>query len=271
MRYNLRMIRLSLFLTLLLFLPLHASAAGMVYAQSQTTEVLGTTMGAALDTSISSTKSVLTTTNLISLGTALNALSTLTSPPNTINGTSYTEVYSFGRRVFADASYLKMQNGGLLVGLAPTEIRVPAVMYPVGPMILRIDGGARFQANLTLNNATEISIPLQYSAPGVQLSAVASAAGFVEGYSQLVVLRGGVGGQIDLLDSKMSIATRFQIDGSDPVVLVSAIASFLNGRIYAFVDVFGIFEFGWKRLIDKELYQRNGYCFAYGAMQCPGL
>jgi hypothetical protein len=257
-------------LSVLLAAPSSLEASDTVYEAGKNVEVLGTTMGAKVNTSTTATNQVASTVSLNSLGTAIQALFALTNPPNTIDGTTYTEVYSFGKRVFSGASYSTSNGGQISVGLAPTQVRVPFVMYPIGPVTLEVDGGARFQANLSMNNMTNISIPIQYSEPGLQLSAAAGAAGFVEGYAKLFVVRGGAGGQLDLVDAHLDVNTKYNIEENKVSVTVAGIAEFLKGRIYAFVDIWGIFSWGWKRLIDKDLYNWNGYCFATENMACPG-
>lgn len=257
-------------LSFLLALPSPLEASDTVYEEGKSIEVLGSEMGGKVQTSTTATNQVASTVTLTSLGTVMQALFSLTNPPNTINGTTYTEVYSFGKRVFSGASYSTNNNGQISVGLAPTQVRVPFVAYPIGPVMLEVDGGARFQANLSMNNMTNISIPIQYSEPGVQLSAKAGAAGFVEGYAKLFVVRGGVGGQLDLVDAQLDVNTKYNIEENKVSVTVAGIAQFLKGRIYAFADFLGLFSWGWKRLIDKDLYNWNGYCFATENMQCPG-
>lgn len=251
-------------------LPLQVAEAGTVYSQGKATTVLGSTLGADLEAGTNATKQVTTSFKLTNLSVSLQALFAILSPPNTIGGTTYTEVYSFGKRVFSDSSYVFSNGSNLAVGLAPTQIRVPFVVYPVGPVLLKVDGGARFQANLALNNITNISIPIKYSEPGFQLQAVAAGAGFIEAYASFFFLRAGAGGQLDLVDARVDVNTRIALEeGAEPLVQVSAIAEFLKGRLYAFVDVFGIFAWGWKRLVDYELYHWNGFCFATGYLQCP--
>lgn len=259
----------NLGLSFTLALPVAGYANGTVYEAEKKVKVLGTEMGAKVEAGTTATNQAESAVKLTSLGTVLDALFALTNPPNTIDGVTYTEVYSFGKRVFADSRYLHVNGTQLSVGLAPTQVRVPFVMYPIGPATLQIDGGARFQANLSLNNMTNISFPIEYSEPGLQLSAVAGAAGFVEGYVKLFMLRGGAGGQIDLVDARLDVNTKFNIEEKKTLVTVTAIAEFLKGRIYAFVDIFGIFGWGWKRIIDKDLYSWHGYCFATEDLQCP--
>lgn len=257
-------------LSVLLAAPSPLEASDTVYEAGKSVEVLGTEMGGKVQTTTTATNQVASAVTLTSLGTVMQALFSLTNPPNTINGTTYTEVYSFGKRVFSGASYSTTNNGQISVGLAPTQVRVPFVAYPIGPVMLEVDGGARFQANLTMNNMTNISIPIQYSEPGLQLSAKAGAAGFVEGYAKLFVVRGGVGGQLDLVDAQLDVNTKYNLEENKVSVTVAGIAQFLKGRIYAFADILGIFSWGWKRLIDHDLYNWNGYCYATENMQCPG-
>jgi hypothetical protein len=248
-----------------------AEAASGNFSHSKGTQVLGRELSAGLEAgNPADTKNAQTKAKVTILGVALQALSALVSPPNTIGGTTYTEVYSFGKRVFTEST-VSEENGILKyhVGLSPTEIRVPAVVYPVGPVLLQIDGGARFQANVTIQNSTEISIPIQYSNFAAQISAIAAAAGFIEGYAKFFVLRAGVGGQLDLIDARADVNVRYTMGEPKPLVLVSAMAEFLKGRIYAFVDIFGLFKFGWRRLLDHDFYKWNGYCFATDNLTCP--
>lgn len=269
---NNRRFRVAGILALSLFFafPSSLEASGTVYQASKSTKVLGTEMGAEINASTTATNQVASTLSVTTLGAAVQALFALTNPPNTINGTTYTEVYSFGKRVFSGASYHTTNGGQVSLGLAPTQVRVPVVFYPVGPVTVEVDGGARFQANLTMNNMTNISIPIQYSEPGLQLSAVAGAAGFVEGYAKLLFVRGGVGGQLDLVDARLDINSKYNIEENKVSVTVVGIAEFLKGRIYAFADIFGLFSWGWRRLVDVDLYNWNGYCFATENMKCAG-
>ena len=212
----------------------------------------------------------LVTAGITILGLALQALEAIESPPDTINGVTYNEVYSFGLRVFSDSFSLTTASGGLgfNAGLAPTEIRVPIVVYPIGPVTLEIDGGARFQADVTGQAVPNPAIPVQDSAIGAELSAQADVAGFIEGYASFLVVRAGVGGQVDLVDGSADVNARFMFDGTPPYVGVDAWVDFLAGDFYAFVDLLDIFTLSFKRLVDYTLYSWNGYCFETQADLC---
>jgi hypothetical protein len=200
---------------------------------------------------------------------AFQALTASVQPANTIGGTTYAEVYSFGKRVFSQ-SVSAEQNGMLRfrAGISPTEMRIPAFMYAVGPMLLQIDAGARFQANVQAQITPEIAFPLEFANFSVNLQAVANAAAFIEGYAKLLIIRAGVGGQLDLIDAHGEVDARFT-PGEKPLVLISAMVQFLKGRLYAFFDLFWLSASGWKRLWDYDLYNWNGYCFATSNLTCP--
>lgn len=256
----------SLLLLALPFAPLEAAVA---YQAGKAVGVMGSTIGADVSAGTNATQDTVTAVGVNSLGRVFEALYAITNPPNTINGVTYTEVFSFGKRVFADSKYVSSEGGVLRVGLAPTQVRVPVVMYPVGPVVLEVDGGVRFQANLALENSTTISIPIQYSEPGMRLSAVAAGAGFVEGYASILVLRAGVGGQVDLVDARLDVNSRYLVDTKQTTVDVSGIAEFLKGRFYAFLDLMGILGFQNTRIIDENIYDWKGYCTATGNRKCP--
>lgn len=205
------------------------------------------------------------------LDASFKALNAYMSEPNTINGTTYTEVYSFGKRIFSQSFYFK-PNGttGFSAGLTPTQVRVPVVTYPVGPATLELDGGARFQADVTGQNMSTIGgNDSSLNSLGIDLQAKVAAAGFVEGYAKLLVVRAGVGGQIDLIDARGMVTARYTFDGNPPLVTAGGIAEFFKGRVYAFLDLFSIGDWGWKRLLDHSIYEWHALCFAAGTYSCP--
>jgi hypothetical protein len=252
-----------------------ASPSPALFQQSSSSTAIGHALGGSFQSGLSpnvataSSQQVITTLELDILGAALQALSALTQPPNTINGTTYTEFYSFGKRVFSQDGYVSSSGDNqITVGLAPAEIRVPLVIYPIGPVVLEIDGGARFQANLQVQSLIDIGIPISLSQLGIQLQAVADGAGFIEGYVSFLVIRAGVGGQVNLVDANANVNAEFSFNGIPPYALVTAMVDFLSGQFYAFVDYFSIWKFGWYRLLNYNLYSWKGFCFATGGASC---
>lgn len=258
--------------TLLLELPGFAASSnnGDMFEGHEGTEVLGKEVSGTFAAGVpEEAKVVKTQAKLTILGVAMQALMASIKPVNTIGGKTYTEVYSFGKRVFSKSTTI--EQSGLLkfrAGISPTEVRIPVFAHPVGPLLLQIDGGARFEANVTIQNSTEIAFPLEFANFAVDLQAIAAAAGFIEGYAKLFIVRAGVGGQIDLIDAHASVNARFT-PSTKPLVLISAMVEFLKGRLYAFADVFWLSQMGWKRLWDYDLYNWNGYCFATDIQACP--
>lgn len=241
-----------------------------VFDQSQQVNVLGSTMGAEFATGTPNSSQVTSTATLEVLGKRMQAMQASVNVPDTIDGTTYAEFYSFGLRVFSENFYF--QHQGLTeakVGLAPMEIRVPLIAYPVGPLILEISAGGRFQADLDGKLQPTFMNPIAQSIVGVNLNASANGAGFIEGDASLIAVRGGVGGQLGLLDAQADVNTNFFFDGRSPLVDLGAMVDFLNGKLFAFLDVFSLIQFGWNRLWEHDFYSWGGYCFSTGNISCP--
>lgn len=250
------------------------------FEKSQSTKVLGKALGADVTAGTPTDSSTVeNTATLTVLGKSLEALSGTVAIPNTpdvpATGTvGSMEFYSFGKRVFSESFF--ESNTGILggeIGLAPAEVRVPLVTYPVGPLLLEIDGGARFQAELQGHiNPTIIfsgSGISNQSTIGVTLSGNALGAGFLEGYATLFVVRGGLGGQVDLINATLNSTSTFFFDGGKPVTSISAMAQFMSGEFYSFLDYFNILAWSWSNLWTDTLYSWNGVCFSTGSMTCP--
>ena len=264
---------MALAFAIVLFLPRWAAATDSPTQidESRQVDAVGHPLGARVQSGLTpNSRQVLSQVLLTVLGVGIQALTASANPPNTIDGVTYTEFYAFGKRVLDQSFHWSANSNGVTAGLAPAEIRVPVVLYPIGPVLLQVDGGARFQADLKANLVPVIGIPIELSSLGVQLETQAAAAGFIEGYAKFLVVRGGVGGQVDLMDGQADVNARFSFDGSPPYAHVSAMVEFLKGRFYAFLDYFSLAKFGWKRLLNHDLYRWKGFCFATEALRCPG-
>jgi hypothetical protein len=249
-----------------------SSAAWADLNETQTAKLLGSTIGASVQASApTGTQQLTSTTSLTVLGNTLPALQTVTGATNTINGTTYAEYYSFGKRVFSQNFYF--QDNGIFeasAGLSPVEVDVPIVTYPVGPLVLSIDAGVTFQAAVSEQMMpTIMANDLADSTLEVKLSGDAIGTAFVEGDVTLVALRGGVGGEVNLVDGQVNLDGMFFFNGADPTVQYGALLSFLNGGIYAFAAVFDPLTFGWADFWQDTLFSFKGYCYAAGALSCP--
>ncbi len=263
----------TILLTLTFAAPLAAYGDDSYVTRSFESPTLGKTSGADVAAgNPQATQTVESVANVKVIGKSLNALTARVEPPGTIDigGITYTTIYSFGKRIFADAWFIQGSENNIKLGLAPTEIRVPFALYAVGPLTLNVAAGARFQANLSASLLPNMAIPLKDSTLGVSLLAQAQAAAFLEAYAAILIIRAGVGGQVDFLDGMLDVEGRVAFNGKDkPIILVNGIVEFFKGRFYAFLDIFGFFKAGWKRLIDKDIYAWNGVCFSMGYQTCP--
>lgn len=254
--------------------PLAHGGGRQIESRSFETKTFGKTTGATVTAgNPDATQTIEATTDLKVIGKSLNAFSTLVESPNDIDigGVTYTTVYSFGKRVFADA-WTVSSNGtnNIRLGLAPTEVRLTFVKYPVGPVTLNVAGGTRFQAVLDTTLVPEVAFPIEDSSLGVNLMAMAQAAAFVEAYASILIIRGGVGGQVDVVDGNINVNGRVNFKpGMAPAIATGGIVHFFKGRFYAFLDLYGFIKLGWKRLIDKDIYTWQGFCFSVGYLQCP--
>jgi hypothetical protein len=238
-------------------------------------KVLGRNLGGAFTTGTTQdTQEIQATATTTVLGKALQPLQAFVTPPQNdpmnIGDTTYVEYYSFGARVFHE-SYSYSHDGimSMKAGLIPTEVRVPVFKYPVGPLIISIDGGARFQANIETKLSPTIMFPASMSTLEATLAANASVAGFVEGSAKLFFMRAGVGGELSLVNAQANVDSLIFFDGRHPVTALGVFAAFLRGKIFSFFDLFNIFQLGWSRFSENDFYRNQGYCVSKGNLQCP--
>jgi hypothetical protein len=231
---------------------------------------MGRSLGGEFQTGVSADdSSALATVLLTVLDIDLKAMQAISTPPSTPDGVAYNEIYSFGMRIFDQNGYFHNNLTGFTAGLAPTEVRIPIFIYPIGPVALEVDGGARFQADVNGQMLIGIGIPISYSTLGVQLNASAVGAGFVEGYANLLAVRAGVGGQVDLVDAGAPLNASLFFNGLKPLVTINAMVDFLKGQFYGFIDYMNPLSFGWTRWQTLNLYSWKGYCYQTGGDLCP--
>jgi hypothetical protein len=204
------------------------------------------------------------------LGKNLQPLQAFVNPPMNIGETTYVEYFSFGSRIFHENYYYTHEGiTSMKAGIIPTEVRVPIVKYPVGPVVVSIDGGARFEADIEAKLSPTIMIPSELSTLEAHLIARANAAGFIEGSAKVLFLRAGVGGELSLIDAKANVESLFFFNGRHSVTSLGAYASFLRGKIFSFFDFFNLFQFGWSRGYENDFYKSKGTCVSKGNLQCP--
>ncbi len=177
------------------------------------------------------------------------------------------DFYVSGIRIWSDEMGYK--DGSLFYsgGVAPTSIPIPVLTYPIGPLVLELDAGVEFEAQLLAKLTPSISFPFTDSSLAASLSAEAAASGFVEGSARILVIRAGIGGAINIVQGDASVGAVIFFKKQAPELTYGGKVSVLSGKIYAFVDtniLFGI----WTHLWSANLYAWNGKCWAFGAESC---
>lgn len=242
-----------------------------VVNHSQTENVLGRAMGATTTSGApEGLQQLKSSTALVVLGKVIPALQAIGGLPHSPEETGTLEYYSFGKRIFSESSYSRV-NGylGAEVGLAPVEVRVPIIKYPVGPLVLGIDGGVRFQAKLSGQIQPTIwTNPVSNSIVNIKLQGEASGQAFLEGSASLVVIRGGLGGDATLIDGQIDLDSSFYFNGTNPSAQLSTLIHLMYGGFYGFADVFNVLGFKWKRFWRANLFTWKGKCFSSGKLSC---
>ncbi len=198
---------------------------------------------------------------------ALPAASPAASPSNGSIPLATTNWYIGGTQIWA--GNLAFEKGSLVYsgGIAPTEIPFPLFAYPLGPVLLQVDAGVSFQGNLSANLTPGLSYPLQDSTLTGSLQANLSAAGFLEGYARFLLIKAGVGGQINIIDGLTGVKTEIFLNGQKPTLAGFGKVQLLNGSIFGFVDTAYLFG-SWKRILNRNFYSWNGKCYAFGVGTC---
>ncbi len=242
-----------------------------LFQESKSVKILGRNVGGSFTTGTAEdTQQMQASASVTVLGKPLQPLQAFVNPPMNIGDTTYVEYYSFGSRVFHESYYYS--HDGILAmkaGIIPTEVRVPIFKYPVGPVVVGIDGGARFQANIEAALTPTIMYPADQSTLEAKLTAAASASGFVEGSAKLLFMRIGLGGELSLVNAKADVDSLFFFNGRQTVTQLGAFAAFLKGKLFSFFDLFSIFQLGWSRVSENDYYRNKGYCVSKGNLQCP--
>jgi hypothetical protein len=178
-----------------------------------------------------------------------------------------TDLYVGGIRLWTGA--LRYQNGALVYsgGVPPTQLPFTVFTYPIGPLLLQVDAGVEFEGDIEAALVPGLSYPFPDSTLDAKLTANLSAGGFIEGYANMWLIRGGVGGRVDLINGTTGLAGHIYMNGHKPSGTGFGMVHLLSGDLYGFVDTH--FFFGrWNRLYKKEFYQWKGWCYAFGDSSC---
>ncbi len=170
------------------------------------------------------------------------------------------DFYWGGFKVWSSRPEWKNGAFQIAAGLPTVSMRAPLVRLPVGPVTIAVDAGVAAEANITAKIAPLISIPIQFTSVKATLEPNVSASGFIEGYAKWLVIRAGIGGELELVRSDAKIAGQVSFGAFPPVFTFEGFISLLAGKIYGFVDYFNIFGWKWKRALEPVFANWKGKC-----------
>lgn len=175
---------------------------------------------------------------------------------NLLEGES--ELTIAGMRVWSGKGEFK--NGAYVYAFSvpTTQLRVPLASIPVGPLMIDLDAGLSFDAALEGALTPQLVIPIEFAALKASLASRVDVAGFVEGYAHFLFLRGGVGGQVDLVRGKAGVEATLSMQSQ--TVAYSGFFEFLSGKVYAFADYFRLWTGRWKRFLNPVLFRWKSQC-----------
>jgi len=174
-----------------------------------------------------------------------------------------TDFYWGGFRVWSSKPQWKDGAFQVAAGLPTVSMRAPLLRLPVGPVTLAVDTGVSAEASLTAKLAPLISIPIQYTSVKATFEPDVSASGFIEGYAKWIIIRAGIGGELQLIHSNAKISGTVGFSGFPAVYAFEGYLSLLAGKIYGFVDYFNLFGWNWKRALEPVFADWKGKCIAF--------
>jgi hypothetical protein len=145
-------------------------------------------------------------------------------------------------------------------GLPTVSMRAPIVRLPVGPVTLAVDAGISAEASITAKIAPMISIPIQFTSVRGTLETDTAASGFIEGYATWLIVRAGIGGELELVRGDASVSGQVSFGAFPPAFNFSGYLNLLAGKIYGFVDYFNLWGWKWKRALKPVFANWPGKC-----------
>lgn len=193
------------------------------------------------------------------MGKDLSLLEAAAQTTNLLEGE--TELTLAGMKVWNQKSEFKNGKYTYSAGVPTTQSRLKVVTLPVGPITVNVDAGLAYDAAIEGSLSPHFSIPIEYTAIGAELATKIDVAGFIEGYAQFLFLRGGVGGQVDIVRGKAGLNAELAISELQRRIDFTGFLQTLSGKFYAFADSFSIFGMRWKRFWQPTIAEWKGYCF----------
>jgi hypothetical protein len=170
------------------------------------------------------------------------------------------DFYWGGFKVWSSSPEWKNGSFQIAAGLPTVSMRAPLVRLPVGPVTLAVDAGVAAEANITAKLTPLISIPIQFTSVRATLEPDVTASGFIEGYAKWLIIRAGIGGELQLVRTDAKLAGQVSFGAFPPSFSFDGFISLLAGKIYGFVDYFNVFGWKWKRALEPVFANWKGKC-----------
>ena len=151
------------------------------------------------------------------------------------------------------------------LAVPPLSSNITVLAVPVGPLMITVNGGFSLKAGLDATISPTIYNPIQNSLIQMHIEPQIQALAFAEGGVTLLILRGGVGGEVTLIDADLQLDSSLYLGSKPSTFKASGFVDFLSGRFYAFADYFNPLRFKWSKLLKHSLYEWKGLCHELGA------
>jgi hypothetical protein len=170
-----------------------------------------------------------------------------------------------GFKVWSSKPAFKDGAFSVSAGLPTVSMRSPIVGVPVGPVVLQVDAGIAAEAEIEARVVPLLSLPIEFTSVRAELAPRVNASGFVEGYAKWLIIRAGVGGEVEFVRADTKMSGQVGFNGLAPTFsLGQGFVSTLAGKIYGFVDYLGIFSWKWKRALKPVIADWKGKCYSFG-------
>jgi hypothetical protein len=179
----------------------------------------------------------------------------VSASPDLSQGTRQT--YVNGLQLGSLLGAIEQRDWNRKLTIPPLNINGTIVSIPIGPVEIAVKGGdaltGELDADLTLGSGQEVK---------ATLDADVQSSGFVDGSVKLFVVRGGVGGQVEVVDGRFESKVDLALGQAPPVYYAQGKISALSGSVSAYADYYRLFG-GWKRFWNAMLYGWGGLCYDF--------
>ena len=239
---------------------------------SRTGKALSQSVGPAINSQISSdAHGIDTQLNGTVLGKSKSLVST-TSETNSTFTTGETSVFAGGLQLVSFAYPLDSGPLSKHYEIAPIQLKLASINFPVGPILVNVEGGLSLEAALDAELIPYMAVPFEDSSLVLHIKPKASSNAFIEGSASVLVVKAGVGGDIAILDADLqAYGTVYANPALHPSYSLNGHVGFLKGEFYGFAKVYNLFQLGWSTIWHATFFSWPGACYQFdGNLESAG-